>query len=144
MHLSLQTLKTLFKETLRSSHGRFSVKKAVLRNFIKFSGKHLCQSLFFNKVPGLRPGTLAQVFSCEICETSKNTFSYRTPLVAASSSSHQKTCKSHHKMFITQINFFSDIQLNQLLLCYPTLKVNDMLAVASCVINKELKICGDL
>ena len=28
-------------------------------------------------------GTLAQVFSCEFCETSKNTFSYRTPPVAA-------------------------------------------------------------
>ena len=27
--------------------------------------------------------TLAQVFSCEFCEISKNTFFYRTPLVAA-------------------------------------------------------------
>ena len=25
------------------------------RNFTKFTGKHLCQSLFFNKVAGLRP-----------------------------------------------------------------------------------------
>ena len=25
------------------------------RNFAKFTGKHLCQSLFFNKVAGLRP-----------------------------------------------------------------------------------------
>ena len=31
-----------------------SVKKGVLRNFTKFSGKRLCQSLFFNKVVGLR------------------------------------------------------------------------------------------
>ena len=28
--------------------------------------------------------TLAHVFSCEFCEISKNTFSYGTPLVAAS------------------------------------------------------------
>ena len=47
------------------------------------------QSLFFNKVAGLRPATLfkkplAQVFSCEFCGISKNTFSYKTPLVAAS------------------------------------------------------------
>ena len=28
--------------------------------------------------------TLAQLFSCEFCEISKNTFFYRTPLVAAS------------------------------------------------------------
>ena len=37
----------------RSSHRRFSVKKYVLRNFAKFKEKHLCQSLFFNKVAGL-------------------------------------------------------------------------------------------
>ena len=30
-------------------------KKGVFRNFAKFRGKHLCQSLFFNKVAGLRP-----------------------------------------------------------------------------------------
>ena len=28
--------------------------------------------------------TLAQVFSCEFCETSKNTYSYRIPPVAGS------------------------------------------------------------
>ena len=29
-------------------------KKGVLRNFAKFTGKHLCQILFFNKVAGLQ------------------------------------------------------------------------------------------
>ena len=33
-------------------------KKNVLRNFAKFTGKHLCQSLFFNKIAGLRSATL--------------------------------------------------------------------------------------
>ena len=32
-------------------------KKGILRNFAKFAGKHLCQSLVFNKVAGLRPST---------------------------------------------------------------------------------------
>ena len=36
-----------------STHRRCSVKKGDLRNFAKFAGKHLCQSLFFNKVAGL-------------------------------------------------------------------------------------------
>ena len=36
--------------TNRSSHRRRSVRKGVLRNFVKFIGKHLCQSLYFNKV----------------------------------------------------------------------------------------------
>ena len=33
----------------RSSHRRCSIIKGVLRNFSKFTGKRLCQSLFFNK-----------------------------------------------------------------------------------------------
>ena len=37
---------------------RCSIKKGVLSNFTKFTGKHLCQSLVFNKVAGLRPATL--------------------------------------------------------------------------------------
>ena len=42
----------------RSSHQRCSVRQGVLRNFTKFTGKHLCQSLFFNKVAGVRPAFL--------------------------------------------------------------------------------------
>ena len=36
----------------RSSHQRCSVKKGVLRNFAKFTGKHLCQNFFLNKAAG--------------------------------------------------------------------------------------------
>ena len=32
-----------------------SIKKGVLKNFTKFTGKQLCQDLYFNKVAGLRP-----------------------------------------------------------------------------------------
>ena len=35
----------------------------VLRNFAKYTGKHLCQSLFFNKVAGQRPATLLKRYS---------------------------------------------------------------------------------
>ena len=34
----------------RCSHPDVFCEKGVLRNFAKFTGKHLCQSLFFNKV----------------------------------------------------------------------------------------------
>ena len=37
-----------------SSRPKMFCKKGVLRNFTKFTGKHLCQSLLFNKVAGLR------------------------------------------------------------------------------------------
>ena len=40
-------------------------KKGVLKNFTKFTGKHLCQII--------KKETLAQVFSCEFCEIFKNT-----------------------------------------------------------------------
>ena len=43
--------------TSRSSHQRCSIRKGVLRNFAKFTGKHLCQSLFFNEVAVLRHAT---------------------------------------------------------------------------------------
>ena len=42
----------------RSSHPEVFFRKVVLRNFAKFTGDHLCQSLFFNKAAALRPATL--------------------------------------------------------------------------------------
>ena len=39
--------------TFRSSHPGVFYKKGVLKNFAKFTGKHLRQSLIFNKVAGL-------------------------------------------------------------------------------------------
>ena len=51
-------------------------EKGVLRNFTEFTGKQLCQSVFFNKVAALalackfiKKDTLAQVFSCEFLRT---------------------------------------------------------------------------
>ena len=44
--------------TVRSSHSEVFCKKGVLRNFTKFTGKHLCQSLFCSKVAGQRSATL--------------------------------------------------------------------------------------
>ena len=51
--------------------------KDILKNFAKFTGKHLCQSLFLNKVAGLRPQNFAKFL--------RHVF-YRTTLVAASDS----------------------------------------------------------
>ena len=43
----------IYKNT-RNSHQRCFIIKGVLINFAKFTGKHLCQSLFLNKVAGPR------------------------------------------------------------------------------------------
>ena len=40
-------------KVIRSSRPEVFRKKGVLRSFAKFTGKHLCQSLFFNTVAGL-------------------------------------------------------------------------------------------
>ena len=45
---------------LRNQSPDVFFKKGVPENFAEFTGKHLCQSLFFNKVASLRPAILLQ------------------------------------------------------------------------------------
>ena len=40
-----------------SYHPEVFYKKGALKNFAKFTGKHLCRNHFFYKVAGLRPAT---------------------------------------------------------------------------------------
>ena len=51
---------TSFRRNYRRTRPEVSCKKDVLRNFTKFTAKHLCQSLFFNNVAGLRTTFLTQ------------------------------------------------------------------------------------
>ena len=71
---------TIDRDTITSSGEKRSpsvfCETGVLRKFAKDTEKYLCQSLYFNKVAGLRPEacnfikieTLTQVFCCEFCE----------------------------------------------------------------------------
>ena len=82
----------------RSSHRRCSVRKGVLKNFAKFTGKYLCQGLSFNKAAGLRPATLLKKrlrhrcffpwilrkFWEHLFYRTSLVFFYKAPLVAAS------------------------------------------------------------
>ena len=71
----------------RSSRPEVFCKRDVFRHFAKFTGKHLCQSLYMSEPQAcnfIKKENLAQVFSCEFCKISKNTFFHKTPLVAAS------------------------------------------------------------
>ena len=65
----------------RSSQRRCSIKKGVLQNFPKFTGKQQCQSLyFFQKIACLRSATLlkketlSQVFRYKFCKIFMNVF----------------------------------------------------------------------
>ena len=77
--LKLQILRLFRARNSKTVECRFTLKRqrqppevlckkfcCVLRNFAKFTGKHLCQSLFFKKQ------AVAQVFSCEFSEISEN------------------------------------------------------------------------
>ena len=93
-HLKIFRISNSRHDHDRSSCTEVFCKKGVFGNFAKFTGKHLYQSLSFNKVAGLMPANLsqkrlAQVFFCEFYEIFIDTFSYRTPQVAASVTSSQ-------------------------------------------------------
>ena len=67
-NISLQCYRLYNLPSFRSSHWRCSVRKGVLGNFAKFTGKHLWQSLFFNKVAGW--GDCFWSFSCLLLKIS--------------------------------------------------------------------------
>ena len=69
-----RTLKMLF----RDSRPEMSYEKGVLKNFVKFTGKHLCESLFFDKVTGLRFATLLKTRLCLRRSTVNFAISLRT------------------------------------------------------------------
>ena len=64
----------------RSSRPEVFCKKSVLKNFAKFTGKHLCQRLFLIKLQALAynpiktESLLQAFFSCEFCEIFQNNF----------------------------------------------------------------------
>ena len=51
--LQCSSILVIFSDSHISSRPDVFCKKGVLRNFANFTGKRLCQSLFFNKVAGL-------------------------------------------------------------------------------------------
>ena len=56
--IHLQCLSCFDQSKIQKQPPELFSKKGVLRNFAKFIGKHLWQSLFFNKVAGLKSATL--------------------------------------------------------------------------------------
>ena len=67
--LKLLTRLNLVSVTLMNtnSHQRCSIIKSVLRNFAKITGKQLRQSLFFNKVAGLKFNFYGVCYLCVKC-----------------------------------------------------------------------------
>ena len=64
---------------LKARSSRSEMFCGTFKNFAKFTRKHLCRSLYFNKVVlqacyFIKKETLAQLFSCESCKIFKNSF----------------------------------------------------------------------
>ena len=81
VHQNWQYLYCLISQEInkKNSHRRCSVKKGVLRNLTKFTGKHLCQSLFFNRVAGaacnfIKKRFLHRCFPVNFAKIFKNTY----------------------------------------------------------------------
>ena len=77
----LENIFNLMVSMGRSSHQRCFVKKGVLRNFAKFTGKHLCHRLFFNNVADLRHATLLKKILWHRCFPVNFVKSLRTPFL---------------------------------------------------------------
>ena len=58
-----------------------SIRKGVVRNFAKFTGKRLCQRLFFNNVADLNPATLLKKRLWHRCFTVNFAKFLRAPLL---------------------------------------------------------------
>ena len=58
LHICAQFKNRYIEVVFRSSHRKCSVKTGVLKSFSELTGKHVCHSLYFNKVAGLPPATL--------------------------------------------------------------------------------------
>ena len=74
-------MKLLYIAMVRSSLPEVFCKKGDLRNFVKCTEKHLCQSLFFNKVADLNPAILFKKRDWHKCFTVNFTKFLRTPFL---------------------------------------------------------------
>ena len=105
-------------ERFRSSLSEVFCLKGVLRNFAKFTGKHLCQSLFFNKVAGLRPVTLLKKRLWHRCFPVNFVKFLRTPffiehrwwlLLGVKTWALSSACKAERADFADWVSFLSSI-----------------------------------
>ena len=89
-------------DALQNRRAEVFCKKNVPENFAKFTGKHLCWSLFLTKfqVSGLQfaKNTPAQEFFCEFCEIFRNIFfteHLRTTTSVTTQKSRNQTIYNH-------------------------------------------------
>ena len=83
-------------------------KKGVHRNFAKFTGKHLCQSLYVNKVAGLRSANFSKKRLWHKCFPLNFTKFLRTPLLTEHL--RWQLLKKHFSSFLFSVVFQQKIR----------------------------------
>ena len=92
----------------RSSHGSCSIKKAILTNFVIFTGKHLCWGLFFDKVAGL------QASNFQACNFIKKRLQHRYYLVKIGKSIRTPILRNIWEWLLLHFSeHFSDYNLHE-------------------------------
>ena len=76
------------------------MKKGALIDFTKFTGKHLRQSLFLNKVTGLRAATLLKKKLWHKCFPVNFAKFLRTPYLQNTSERLKVSCMSTHHFYL--------------------------------------------
>ena len=109
----------------RRSQRRCSVRDGVLKNFAKLAGKHLYQSLFFNKVAGLSPATLLKKRLWYRCFPVKFAKFLKTPFLQITYGRLLLT-KVVKLFFPTKVNFMGG---------FCTVRIENHLANVSQIIN---------
>ena len=93
---SIRVLPVIFSCIQRIIAPEVFCKSSAVKNFAKFTGKHMCQSTFFNKLAKwacnfIKKVTPAQVLYCKFCEVFENTYFEE----------HRRTAVLNVHMFIT-------------------------------------------
>ena len=111
------------RKPFRNSHRKCSVENGVIKKVEKFTGKYLCQSLFFNNAvrPGLRPATLLKKKLRHRCFPVKSAKFLRTPFLYNTSSRLLLIlyCIENFTLYVNSViwKFFNLKGLNQCILC---------------------------
>ena len=99
----------MLTSTTRNSHWRRSARNNLLKNFAKFTVKHLCQDLVFTKLAGLRPATLLHrrlwngCFPVDVAKFLRAPF-YRT-LPSDCFCTKTTLCLTKHELIVTSYVF---------------------------------------
>ena len=102
-----------------------SVRKGVLRNFAQFTGKHLCQSLIFNRVAGLRSAILLKKKLWHKCFPVKFAKFLRTPFLQNPSASDW----SYGFIGNVRLSLWSLLKIFQKILFFVVVFLNDDILV---------------